>query len=201
MISKSCPILQVYPLTDFYQFPPVGGDPLWKPKPSDKISDIEIQGINVWQDFKLIVILTECLRQKGNQVYQGILERACNVSLTQQDVDLLNMYTVQCRKSNGELLPDLSISTKNRLRHELNFLHVVDFPKARNQKVYIFAANHKLVAFKANLIKYNMQRQIPTDVSFTKMLELQDTNCWIRSVANGGIVITIVTIESWGGLV
>ena len=25
--------------------------------------------------------------------------------------------------------------------------------------------------------------------------------CWIRSVANGGIVITIVTIESWGGLV
>ena len=23
--------------------------------------------------------------------------------------------------------------------------------------------------------------------------------CWIRSVANGGIVITIVTIESWGG--
>ena len=25
--------------------------------------------------------------------------------------------------------------------------------------------------------------------------------CWIRSVANGGIVITMVTIESWGGLV
>ena len=26
-------------------------------------------------------------------------------------------------------------------------------------------------------------------------------HCWIRSVANGGIVITIVTIVSWGGLV
>ena len=25
--------------------------------------------------------------------------------------------------------------------------------------------------------------------------------CWIRSVANEGIVITIVTLESWGGLV
>ena len=30
---------------------------------------------------------------------------------------------------------------------------------------------------------------------------LDINNCWIRSVVNGGIVIIIVTLESWGGLV
>jgi hypothetical protein len=161
---------------DFYQFPSVGGDPLWKPKKPDAISDLEREGLNLWRCFKLVVILTECLRQKGDIVYQGILERARNVSLTQEDVDILNNCTVQYCKSNGKLLLYLSITTTNSLRHELNFLHVVDFDRASEQKVYIFAGSHKPVAFKTSSSKDPKLFQKPTDISFLRILEIQDTN-------------------------
>ena len=120
-----------------------------------------------------MIILTECLRQKEDTVYQGILERARNVTLTQEDVDLLNSCTIACRKSKGHLLPDLSITTKNRLRHELNFLHVVDYAKSRQQKVYVFAARHKPIAFKTVSQTHGPN---PPDISFITMLETQDSN-------------------------
>jgi hypothetical protein len=123
---------------DFSQFPPVRGDPLRKSKPADTIPDLERDGLNVWRSFGHKIILTEGLRQKKDTVYQKILERARNVSLAQEDVKLLNSYTIPCRKSRGDLLSELSITTKNRLRHKLNFLHVVDYAKSRNQKFYIF---------------------------------------------------------------
>ena len=79
---------------DFFQFPPVGGDPLWTSKPVLSFPDLERDGWNTWKMFNQVIILTECLRQKENQVYQGLLQRARDVTLTQDDVDLLNTCTI-----------------------------------------------------------------------------------------------------------
>ena len=57
--------------------------------------------------FNQVIILTECLRQKEDQVYQGLLQRARDVTLTQDDVDLLNTCTIALRQK--QLFRDFSI--------------------------------------------------------------------------------------------
>jgi hypothetical protein len=81
--------------------------------------------------------------------------------------------SITCRKSRGNLLSELSIMTKNRLHHKLNFLHVVNYAKSKKQKVFIFIALHKPIAFEAVSQK---MRPKPFYVSFNTMLEMQDSN-------------------------
>jgi hypothetical protein len=49
-----------------------------------------------------------------------------------------------------------------------------------------------------NRIEY---KAITPNHSLVNVMYLSHYSCWIRSVANGGIVIIIVTIESWGDMV
>jgi hypothetical protein len=55
-------------------------------------------------------------------------------------------------------------------------MHVIDFARARNQKVYIFPARHKPIACKSQ--RKNAMRLFanPTDISFSRMLEIDDAN-------------------------
>jgi hypothetical protein len=161
---------------DFFQFPPIGGDPLWTSKPIESFPDLERVGWDTWRKFNQVIILTECLRQREDKIYQGILQRARDVTLTQGDIDLLNTCTIAQRQARGDPLPQLSITTKNKLRHELNRMHVIDFARARNQKVYIFPARHKPIACKSQ--RKNAMRLFanPTDISFSRMLEIDDAN-------------------------
>jgi hypothetical protein len=161
---------------DFFQFPPIGGDPLWTSKAIKSFPDLERVGWDTWRKFNQVIILTECLRQREDKIYQGILQRARDVTLTQEDIDLLNTCTIAQRQARGDPLPQLSITTKNKLRHELNRMHVIDFARARNQKVYIFPARHKPIACKSQ--RKNAMRLFanPTDISFSRMLEIDDAN-------------------------
>jgi hypothetical protein len=161
---------------DFFQFPPVGGDPLWTSKPVLSFPDLEREGWNTWRVFNQVIILTECLRQKDDQVYQGLLQRARDVTMTQDDVDLLNTCTIAQRLARGETLPELSITRRNKLRHELNRMHVIDFARSHDQKVYIFAATHKPLARKAQSKQAQRLFGNPTDISFSRMLEIDDGN-------------------------
>lgn len=142
----------------------------------DSLLDLERGGLSVWQRIDQVIVLTECLRQKEDLIYQGLLQRARDVTLTQDDVDLLNTCMVSCRKSKHEILPELSITMKNKLRHELNRLHVIEFAKTRQQKVYIFPALHKLVALKSSSTQSRVRLQQPPEISFAKMLEIDDGN-------------------------
>jgi hypothetical protein len=109
---------------DFFQFPPVG-EPLWTSRPLQSFPDLEREGWNTWRKFNQVIILTECLRQKEDQLYQELLQRARDVTMTQEDVDLLNTHTIAQRMARGERLPELSISTKHKLRHDLNRMHII----------------------------------------------------------------------------
>jgi hypothetical protein len=82
-------------LGDFYQFPPIGGDLLWTSKSTQHFTDDEMEGWNTWRKFTQAIILTESLRQRGDTVYQDLLARARDVSLTQEDVDTLNTCTIK----------------------------------------------------------------------------------------------------------
>jgi hypothetical protein len=126
--------------------------------------------------FNQVIILTECLRQKEDQVYQGLLQRARDVTLTQDDVDLFNTCTIALRQARGETLPELSITRRNKLRHELNRMHIIDFARSHDQKVYIFAATHKPLARKAQSKLGQRLFGNPTDISFSRMLEIDDGN-------------------------
>ena len=161
---------------DFFQFPPVGGDPLWTSKPVLSFPDLERDGWNTWRRFNQVIILTECLRQKDDPVYQGLLQRARDVTMTQDDVDLLNTCTIAQRQARGETLPELSITTRNKLRHELNRMHVIDFARTHDQKVYVFAATHKPLARKAQSKQGQRLFGNLTDIPFSRMLELDDGN-------------------------
>jgi hypothetical protein len=161
---------------DFFQFPPVGGEPLWTSRPLQSFPDLEREGWDTWRKFNQVIILTECLRQKEDQPYQELLQRARAVTMTQEDVDLLNTHTIAQRMARGERLPELSISTKNKLRHDLNRMHIIDFARTRNQKIYIFAATHKPIASRSQSKSNQRLFGNPTDISFSKMLEIDDRN-------------------------
>ena len=160
---------------DFFQFPPVG-EPLWTSRPLQSFPDLEREGWDTWRKFNQVIILTECLRQKEDQPYQELLQRARAVTMTQEDVDLLNTHTIAQRMARGERLPELSISTKNKLRHDLNRMHIIDFARTRNQKIYIFAATHKPIASRSQSKSNQRLFGNPTDISFSKMLEIDDRN-------------------------
>ena len=51
-------------LGDFYQFPPIGGDPLWTSKSTQHFNDVEMEGWNTWMKFNQAIILTESLKTK-----------------------------------------------------------------------------------------------------------------------------------------
>jgi hypothetical protein len=161
---------------DFYQFPPVAGDPLWTLKPASHFTDIEREGWNTWRKFNNVIMLTESLRQQEDKAYQELLIRARDVCLTQEDVDTLNTCTIQNRKAKGETLPPIAIVTRNKLRHELNRMQIVDFARERHQKVYVFAATHHPIARKSTSKKTRTLFGDPAQTSFSSMLEMDDGN-------------------------
>lgn len=62
--------------------------------------------------------------------------------MTEDDVAVLNLCTVDSRVANGETPPDRSVVRVNRLREEVNLSQLQMFAKERGQKIYHFAAKH-----------------------------------------------------------
>ena len=63
------------------------------------------------------------------------------------------------------------------ISYEIHILtHVIDFARSHDQKVYIFAATHKPLARKAQSKQAQRLFGNPTDISFSRMLEIDDGN-------------------------
>ncbi|QMW28864.1 hypothetical protein G4B84_004199 [Aspergillus flavus NRRL3357] len=71
---------------DFYQFPPVRSQPLWKPPQND----VDTDGRLIWHRFSQVIIPDERMRQTEDVPYQLLLRRARTGSLTSNDVLMLN---------------------------------------------------------------------------------------------------------------
>jgi PIF1-like helicase len=127
--------------SDFFQFPPVRGRPLWmNPRP---LNDDEAEGYRIWRRFDKVVILDEQMRQANDPAFQSFLGRARCGSLTQNDVDMLNTKVVSSIRS-----PHLDDATftfivqRNSLRHSINRCRLQHFASTRSQFLYIFPAEH-----------------------------------------------------------
>lgn len=57
---------------DFYQFPPVRGQPSWKPPQND----VDTDGRLIWHRFSQVIIPDERMRQTEDVPYQLLLRRA-----------------------------------------------------------------------------------------------------------------------------
>jgi hypothetical protein len=132
-------------LGDFRQFAPVLDTPLWAPIPEEakqETVDTVKKAIQLWGHVKDVLILDEQMRQRGDLEYQTLLERASNCTMTQADIDFLNTKTRSCLEANGLPTPDLAIRRLNDDRLEYNRKAIDEFAAARNQKIWIFAAEH-----------------------------------------------------------
>jgi hypothetical protein len=127
-------------LGDFNQFRPVRGHAIW----SQTINDIiDLQsGRSVWSHFTHVVFLTEQMRQAEDPAFQDLLQRARSATLTEDDVATLNSCTTENRIANGETPPERAIIRLNRIREEVNLVHLRAFAEKRGQKIYLFPARH-----------------------------------------------------------
>lgn len=174
-------------LGDFNQFKPVRGHAIW----CQNINDVAVlkSAKAIWGHFTRVMFLTEQMRQAEDLPFQDLLQRARSATLTEDDVATLNSCTLAARVANGETPPDRSVIRVNRLREEVNLLHLQTFAKKRGQKIYLFPAKHDAPAISsvdpATLLKLMFQvgevqhLKGPGFFAFTKgmpVMLLQNTN-------------------------
>ncbi|PMD37125.1 hypothetical protein L207DRAFT_432503 [Hyaloscypha variabilis F] len=82
------------------------------------------------------------MRQKDDLHYQGLLERAKTVSLTNADIDFLNSKTRAEKESRGEPIPGTAIRTLNEERYDFNRLAIEKFAMDHGQRIWLFPATH-----------------------------------------------------------
>lgn len=132
--SKSNTILGGIPIVivlgDFNQFPPVKDNPLWH------------EEHQIWTKFNNVVILTEPMRQHGDTILQGLLQRAKKCKLTQKDVDLLNSRTRANLLGMGFEEPSLTFTRSNETRSIVNRRKIIQYAQKHNQKIYLFPSQH-----------------------------------------------------------
>ena len=84
---------------DFYQYPPVGGTPLYapiQPKAPQKSADVEKRlGRLAWKSVNIVVSLTEQQRMKGDPEYAAAVGRLRVRSCNMGDVELFNSRVVR----------------------------------------------------------------------------------------------------------
>jgi hypothetical protein len=122
---------------DFYQFPPVRGQPLWKPPQNDADTD----GRLIWHRFSQVIILDEQMRQTEVVPYQSLLRRARTGSLTSNDVLMLNGRAITSL-ANSHPQDTTAIVTLNSLRHVINRHQTENFAVIRHQTIYVFPSLH-----------------------------------------------------------
>jgi len=134
----------VITLGDFRQFKPVADNALWAKGLTPTV------GERIWSNFSDVMILTEQMRQKDDVLYQELLSRASNCCLTDDDLETLNSRTRQSLEQRGEFVATTAIRPLNLERHNYNRLAIERFAKARNQKVWMFAAKHSRTKASSN---------------------------------------------------
>jgi hypothetical protein len=117
---------------DFYQFPPVRGQPLWKLPQNDADTD----GRLIWHRFSQVIILDEQMRQTEDKPYQSLLRRARTGNLTSNDVLLLNGRTITSL-ANSHPQDTTAVVTLNSLRHVINRHQTENFALIRHQTTTI----------------------------------------------------------------
>lgn len=122
---------------DFHQFPPVGGQALWKTPASESDHD----GKLIWLQFKQVIMLDEQMRQVEDEPYYRLLQRARTATLTPNDVLTLNSRTISSLAA-PLLHGSVTVTKLNMLRHVINRLQIERFALSRHQKIYIFPALH-----------------------------------------------------------
>lgn len=85
-----------------------------------------------------MVFLTGQMRQAEDPVFQDLLQRARSATLTEDDVATLNSCTTENRVANGETPPERAIIRLNRIREEVNLVHLRVFAEKRGQKIRCF---------------------------------------------------------------
>ena len=127
-------------LGDFNQFRPVRGHAIW----SLTINDIAVlqSGRSLWNHFTRVVFLTEQMRQAEDPEFQYLLQRALSATLTEDDVATLNSCTIENRVAHGDTPPERAIIRLNRIREEVNLVHLREFAQKGGQKIYLFPARH-----------------------------------------------------------
>jgi len=122
---------------DFHQFPPVRGQPLYKPPRNEKERD----GKLIWHQFTQVIILKQQMRQIADLPYRNLLARARSGTLTVNDIATLNSNVITSLSSSH--LEDATAITKlNALQHVINRIQIERFAQMRNQKIFIFPALH-----------------------------------------------------------
>ncbi|KAJ5318263.1 hypothetical protein N7476_004683 [Penicillium atrosanguineum] len=122
---------------DFYQFPPVQGQPLWKmPR-----SETDQEGKLIWSQFKQVIILHEQMRQAEDLLYRNLLTRARAGTLTNDDLLTLNSKAI-ASLTDPQLQTTTAVVKLNALRHVINRFQIERFAQARHQRIIIFPAIH-----------------------------------------------------------
>ena len=71
-----------------------------------------------------------------------MLERARSITLTEEDVAILNSQTVAARVARGEDPPDRAVIRVNQLREDVNLTQLEIFAIKHTQKIYLFPSRH-----------------------------------------------------------
>ncbi|KAJ5370019.1 uncharacterized protein N7496_006111 [Penicillium cataractarum] len=122
---------------DFYQFPPVQGQPLWKPPRNETEQD----GKLIWNQFEHVIILNEQMRQAEDLPYRHILTRARTATLTHDDISVLNSKAITSL-DDPRLHATTAVVKLNALRHIINRFQIERFARSRRQRIIIFPALH-----------------------------------------------------------
>jgi hypothetical protein len=121
---------------DFYQFPPVQGQALWKAPTNDTEQD----GKLIWNQFQRVIILHEQMRQTEDIPFRDLLGRARSGNLTPDDLLTLNSKAITSLAD--RILENVTAIVKlNSLRHVINCLQIESFARARHQKIFVFPAH------------------------------------------------------------
>ena len=122
---------------DFYQFPPVQGQALWKLPRNETDQD----GKLIWSQFKQVIILHEQMRQAEDVPYRNLLTRARAGTLTNDDMLTLNSKAITSL-TDPHLQTTTAVVKLNALRHVINRFQVERFARAKQQRIIIFPAIH-----------------------------------------------------------
>jgi hypothetical protein len=116
---------------DFYQYPPVGGSPLYTPISAYAgQNDAEIQkrlGRMAWKTVNTVINLTEQQRMKADPEYGEAVMHLCSRTCMQDDVDLFNSRVIKSLNNPGgvdmgnkENVEATAIVSTNELHEVLN---------------------------------------------------------------------------------
>jgi hypothetical protein len=116
---------------DFYQYPPMGGSPLYTPISAYAgQNDTEIQkrlGGMAWKTVSTVVNLTEQQHMKDNPEYGQVVMHLCSRNCMPEDMDLFNSRVIKSLNNlggidmgNDENINATAIATTNELHEVLN---------------------------------------------------------------------------------